>query len=123
MSGEMLWRAYEVTTNVVGQLMDIVSAIRYEIGQESNLISFSDHVKTRFRDWIFEKNAGSSHFSEEQMDWLRMLRDSIATSASVDKDDLELTLFDDKGGLAKFYTLFGARYEEVLAEMNLALVA
>lgn len=124
LSGEMLWRAYEVKQqNVVGQLMDIVSAIRYEIGQESNLISFSDHVKARFRDWIFEKNAGNSHFSEEQMEWLRMLRDNIAVNASVEKDDLELTPFDDKGGLAKFYALFGAKYEEALVEMNLALVA
>lgn len=124
LSGSMLWRAYEVQQqSVVSQLMDIISIIRFEIGKEDTLISFADHVKAKFRDWIFEKNAGSEHFTEEQMEWLRMLRDSIAVSASVSTEDLELTPFDDKGGLAKFYELFKDQYETVLSEMNLALVA
>ncbi|MEG1660807.1 MAG: type I restriction-modification enzyme R subunit C-terminal domain-containing protein [Raoultibacter sp.] len=124
LSGSMLWRAYEVQQqNVVSQLMDIISIIRFEIGKESKLISFADHVRAKFRDWIFEKNAGSDHFTDEQMEWLRMLRDSIVVSASVTTEDLELTPFDDKGGLAKFYELFKGQYETVLSEINLALVA
>ena len=34
-----------------------------------------------------------------------------------------LTLFDRKGGLGKFYDVFGDSYEAILQEMNMELVA
>lgn len=130
LNNEMLWSAYSIkkgqyvdNKSVVNKLVDIISLIRFEMDKESPLVSFADHVRTRFRDWIFAKNAGNVHFTEEQMEWLRMVRDHIAVSASISTDDLELTPFAEQGGLAKFYVVFGDRYEEILNEMNLALVA
>ena len=61
--------------------------------------------------------------TEEQMDWLRLIKDHIAVSLSIETDDLELNPFDRKGGLGRFYELFGDEYEEILAEMNIELVA
>jgi type I restriction enzyme R subunit len=52
-----------------------------------------------------------------------MIRDHIATSLSVSKDDLDLDPFGENGGLGKFYQLFGAKYEDILKEINVALVA
>ena len=57
------------------------------------------------------------------MEWLRMIRDHIAISAHINAEDLDLTPFDKKGGLGKFYQLFGDEYEQILEEMNYALVA
>lgn len=126
----MVWHAYEVlgapmTTgkNAVTKLMDIVSIVRYELGQEKVLRPFDAGVAERFKTWVFQENAGDVHFSEEQMDWLRMLRDHIATSGSVQAADLDLSPFGEKGGLGKFYVLFGGRYEQVLNDMNYALIA
>lgn len=130
LSCDMVWHAYEVAgvpiasaRSTVGKLMDIISVIRYELGQEKVLRPFEASVAERFKNWVFLKNAGHGQFTEEQMDWLRMIRDHIATSGSVSSDDLDLSPFGEKGGLGRFYVLFGGKYQEVLDDMNYALVA
>jgi type I restriction enzyme R subunit len=62
-------------------------------------------------------------FTEEQMNWLHMLRDHIAASMSVSPEHLDLSPFDSRGGLGKFYEVFGSDYETILNEMNYALIA
>ena len=44
-------------------------------------------------------------------------------SLSIETEDLELSPFDRKGGLGRFYDVFGEQYEEILMEMNVELVA
>ena len=73
--------------------------------------------------WTLKKNAGDIHFTEEQMEWLRMIKEHIVTSLSIIPDDLDLSPFDRKGGLGKFYDVFGDEYEAILEEMNEELVA
>jgi type I restriction enzyme R subunit len=126
---EKLWLAYSIRCpekvrdkSVVNKLADIVSLIRFQLGQTSELSLFSDAVNLRFRDWTLAKNAGHIHFSDEQLEWLRMIRNHIATSMSITIDDLDYTPFDSKGGRGKFYQLFGSNYENVLTEMNYALL-
>jgi hypothetical protein len=38
-------------------------------------------------------------------------------------EDLDLSPFDRRGGLGRFYEVFGEDYERVLMELNLELVA
>ena len=57
------------------------------------------------------------------MEWLRLIKDHIAVSLSVEPEDLELSPFDRRGGLGRFYEVFGAHYEDILREMNVELVA
>ena len=73
--------------------------------------------------WTLRRNAGPVHFTDEQMEWLYLIRDHIASSLSIEPDDLDLSPFDHKGGLGRFYEVFGERYEEILKEMNIELVA
>ena len=47
----------------------------------------------------------------------------IASSLSIEPNDLELNPFDRKGGLGRFYEVFGEAYEKILDEMNIELVA
>jgi type I restriction enzyme R subunit len=63
------------------------------------------------------------HFTDEQMEWLRLIKDHIAVSLSIEPQDLDLSPFDRKGGLGRFYDVFGAEYEKILWEMNVELVA
>ena len=79
-------------------------------------------VNYNFMRWTLVKNAGSVHFTDEQMRWLRLIRDHIASSLSVIPDDLDLSPFDKLGGLGRFYELFGDSYEAILSDMNAALV-
>ena len=47
----------------------------------------------------------------------------IAVSLSIEPEDLDLSPFDRKGGLGRFYDVFGDQYESILQEMNMELVA
>jgi type I restriction enzyme R subunit len=51
---------------------------------------FADTVRKNFQTWIMQHHAGGADkFNEEQMNWLRMLRDHIAHSCHVDRNDLD----------------------------------
>ena len=52
-----------------------------------------------------------------------MIRDHLASSIAIERDDLELAPFDAHGGLGKMYALFGDGMDAVMAEMNEALAA
>ena len=57
------------------------------------------------------------------MDWLRMIRDHVTTSFHLDRDDLDMAPFDARGGMGQMYKLFGDQMDEVIDELNGALVA
>lgn len=126
---ERLWNCYaikqpaKVKRGATAQLTDLVSLIRFELGHSGTLIPFAETVDYNFQQWVFRRNAGPVHFTDEQMEWLRLIKDHIALSLSIERDDLELYPFDRKGGLGKFFEVFGAQYEAVLREMNIELVA
>jgi type I restriction enzyme R subunit len=130
LSVERLWSAYTIVRKndvkaktPIDKLVDIVSLIRFELGYAVELKPYSVIVDFNFKKWVFSKNAGHSQFTDGQMVWLRWIKEFIAESLTINKDDLELTPFIDHGGLIKFYELFGDRYEALLDEMNLALAA
>ena len=126
---ERLWDCYaikkpdKVKRGTIAQLTDLISIIRFEMGYSDNLAPFADKVNYNFMQWTFKRNAGNIQFTEEQMEWLRLIKDHIAISLSILPEDLDLTPFDRKGGLLGFYDSFGDNYEEILNEMNTELVA
>ena len=126
---ERLWDCYaikkpeKVKRGTVAQLTDLISMIRFEMGYADNLSPFADRVNYNFMQWTLRRNAGNVHFTEEQMEWLRLIKDHIAVSLSIEPEDLDLSPFDRKGGLGRFYDVFGEQYEAVLMEMNIELVA
>lgn len=102
----------------------LVSIIRKAMGVDEWLTSYETTVDRNFQQWIFKKNAGQHNkFSEEQMQWLRMIKDYVAASFHIDKDDFDLSPFNAAGGLGKFYALFKEEYEVLLDELNEALAA
>ena len=126
---ERLWDCYaikkpdKVKKGVMAQLTDLISIIRFEMGYTDQLSPFADQVNYNFMKWTLRRNAGAVHFTEVQMEWLRLIKDHIASSLSILPEDLDLTPFDKKGGLLGFYEAFGEQYEEILEEMNIELVA
>lgn len=125
---ERLWDCYyikftnKVKRGTVAQLTDLISIIRFEIGATDELTSFADRVNANFKEWTFRKNAGYSQFTEEQMEWLRLIKDHIISSLSILDEDLDYTPFGHKGGLLGFYEAFGDNYKNILNEMNVELV-
>jgi type I restriction enzyme R subunit len=128
---ERLWSAYArvQTSQVKGanskrQLTDLIALVRFAIGLDAELKPFSEQVDKRFQEWIFRHNAQrTTAFSAEQTEWLRMIKDHIASSCSISRDDFDYAEFADKGGLQKVWTVFGKQLDELMTEMNEELVA
>lgn len=126
---ERLWDCYaikqpdKVKKGTLAQLTDLISIIRFQMGYTDTLSPFADRVNYNFKQWTFRRNTGAVHFTAEQMEWLRLIKEHIITSLSILPEDLEYTPFDSKGGLGGFYRVFGEKYQEILDEMNEELVA
>ena len=128
---ERLWSAYARVqasqvkgANTKRQLTDLISLIRFAIGQENELKPYSDEVDKRFADWIWRHNAQRANaFTPEQTEWLRMMKDHIANSCSIQRDDFDYAQLADKGGLQKAWGLFGNQLDDLIKEMNEELVA
>ena len=123
-----IWRAYEQLEKVNGQpkneLMALVALIRKLIGNDATLTAYDKTVDKNFQDWVFQKQAGAAtKFTELQMQWLRMIKDYIASSFHVEADDFELDPFNKQGGLGKMWQLFGEQTNEIINELNEVLAA
>ena len=124
-----VWRAYEHLDDYKGgsplsELTALVALVRRVCGLDEALTRHSDRVRRNFQTWVLNRHAGAGEkFSEEQMAWLRMIRDHLATSFTIERDDLEMAPFDARGGLGRMYALFGDRMDDVMSEMNQALAA
>jgi len=133
---EQVWNAYQrVKPNLVNlpagrqgrtpqrMLTDIITLIRFELRFDETLEPYSEVVNRRFKEWVFKRNAGPVQFNDEQMNWLRMIKDHIVSSVRIEVEDFDRTPFDGEGGLGKFYKLFGSEYEKLLDELNKELAA
>jgi type I restriction enzyme R subunit len=127
---DMIWRAYEVLDQAkVKQrsaerlTTDLVSLVRYAIHREDRLVPFADRVEERFKNWLAQQETAGARFTVEQMEWLHAIKDHVAASYGIEKDDFDYDPFVRKGGLWKVHELFGERLEPMLVELNEALVA
>ena len=124
-----VWQAYSLLDEYKGsqpasELTALVALIRRVCGIDATLSPYSETVRRNFQNWIMTHHSGSGEkFNEEQMDWLRMIRDHIVTSFHLGRDDLDMAPFDGKGGMGQMYKLFGDRMDDVIDELNEVLAA
>ena len=57
------------------------------------------------------------------MQWLRMIKNNIASGIHIDADDLDCTPIDAEGGKRKMFLLFGDKMNETINELYEALGA
>lgn len=118
-----VWSAYERLETASGQpkneLVALVSLIRRVCGIDKTLTPFDTTVDRNFQNWVFRRHAGTPHkFTDEQMTWLRMIKDHIASSIHIDIDDLDYTPFSEHGGRGRMWELFGEGMQDIVDEMN-----
>lgn len=128
---EKLWSAYSRIKpnqtkgqNQKRQLTDIIALVKFAAGLDDELRPFAEQVDAKFKQWIFRHNAQrKTSFTQDQTEWLRLIKDHIAASAGIDRDDFDYNPFADKGGLQKAWGLFENELDTVINEMNQELVA
>ena len=92
--------------------------------QLTELKAFDKTIDENFKNWIFKQNAGKhNRFTNEQMDWLRMIKDHVVSSYHIELDDLDYTPFDSQGGRGKMFQLFGNEMNDIINELNEVLAA
>jgi len=106
-----------------GRFADLVSLVRFSLEQQPMLKPFAESVHERFNEWLTDKAKAGTTFTHEQIAWLKLIRDHIATSLSIETDDLELSPFNQQGGLGKAHQLFGDQLPKLLDELNTVLSA
>jgi type I restriction enzyme R subunit len=127
---DRLWDAFAVTApgkvqgrSQVGRFADLVALVRFALDQQPVLAPFADSVSERFKKWLTVKADRGIVFTSEQLAWLDLICDHIATSLSIEPEDLEYSPFNQQGGLGKAHQLFGEELTALLDELNEVLAA
>ena len=127
---ERLWRAYETLdrpkikgASAKRLLVDLVSLVRFALHQKSELVPYSETVHERFERWIAEQRTRGRSFTDEQVRWLEMIRNHVATSLEMQIDDFGYTPFAEQGGLGRAAQVFGPGLRGIIQELNEALAA
>jgi type I restriction enzyme R subunit len=127
---DVLWRAYETldkdrVRGASGQrlLTDIVSLVKFALRQDDELVPFGEQVRQRYQNWVAQQDNRGRRFTEQQLRWLTMIRDHVATSLEITLDDFEAVPFVGEGGLGRARQVFGTELGPILRELNEVLAA
>lgn len=126
---ERIWHAFEVVAPEKvkakgGQhLVDLIALVRHAIDPDSILVPVEQRVNERYAAWLAELEASGRMFTADERKWLDAIRDHIATSLRIERDDLADVPFNQMGGLGAAAKLFGEKLEAILDELNERLAA
>jgi type I restriction enzyme, R subunit len=126
---EALWRAYETldAAKVRGSggrmLTDVVTLVRYAIRADDELAPYRERVEERYAAWLAAQEADGRRFTAGQRQWLAAIKDHVAASLTIGRDDFDYAPFAQRGGLGRVYQLFGAELDGLLEELNEVLAA
>ena len=124
---EALWKAYETldASKVRGSgqrvATDLVSLVRYTLGEADELVAYPDLVDERFEAWLLQQSNAGRTFTPDQSAFLVRIKDRIATTLGITPADLTAPPFSTQGGLGKARQLFGTDLNALLTELTQAL--
>lgn len=106
------------------QLTEVVSLVRFALGQAIVLEPFGAVVEQRFNLWMGREKRAGREYTPEQEDWLRAIASFIAANAEIAPSDFqEAPSLADKGGILNARALFGTGLNDMLDDLQGALVA
>lgn len=127
---DSVWEAYkrleEAKVKDAGPhklLTNIVSLIRYAIGEMPVLEPFPQVVERRFKEWLSSQEQAGRTFTPEQREWLVMIKNYIAASMRFEMEAFELSPFSEKGGVYKAAEIFSDKLMSIIEELNAFLAA
>jgi len=130
MDESTLWQAYAALDQkkVKGAsrqriLTDLVSLVRFAMHQDNELVPYPERVAANFKAWLAQQQVAGRDFSAEQRWWLEKIAEHIAASLGIAVEDFDYAPFNQQGGLARVFQLFGTGLSSVMEELNRELVA
>jgi type I restriction enzyme R subunit len=112
---QVLWTYYEDLGTAVHRsngeagVPDLISLIRYELGVDDELRPYRDTVEARFEAWLLKQRQSGADFTEEQMWWLRAIRDVVVNEVGISAQEFNLEPFRGRGGGRGFAAAFAGR--------------
>jgi len=128
-SRERLWTAYEALESGRGyrtggkRLTDVISLVKHAIDPGEPLKPFAAAVQERYERWLADQEAARASFTPEQKQWLDAIKDHIATSLRIEREDFELGELQRLGGLGRVYRVFGEDLTKIMDDLNERLAA
>jgi len=128
-SPDEIWNAYYRIDNTKVKPLgnqknpaNLISLTQFAIGKIDTLEPFSDKVDTKFNEWLDANHKNGKTFTEEEMEWLKMMKNFIASFLEISMISFNEPPFVNKGGAAKAYNIFGPDLNRILYELNEKLV-
>ena len=127
---DLLWNAY-IAIEVDGPrppathrtLTDLVSLIRFTLGEDDELVPYAERVQERYAGWLLQQEQDGAAFSPVERWWLDRIVQVIAASAGIDPADLDNPPFIENGGTDGAIRDLGDRAAVLLDELNNELTA
>jgi type I restriction enzyme R subunit len=127
---DVIWAAYEaLETGRVRRsnrhtLTDLVSLMRFTIGEDDELVPYAERVRERYAAWLTQQEQAGARFSETERWWLDRMVEVVASSAGITPGDLDQAPFSERGGAdGALRDLGDVRVAELLDELNKELPA
>jgi len=127
---DTIWDAY-VALDVRGHkpngtrrtLTDLVSLIRFTIGEDDRLVPYAERVQSKYESWLAQQEQGGTTFSARERWWLDRMVQVIASSAGISPADLDNPPFVENGGTDGALRDLGGGAAALIADLNKELTA
>jgi type I restriction enzyme R subunit len=126
---DVLWNAYlaleptKVRKSAVHTTTDLVSLVRFTLGQMNELVPYAQLVEERYAGWLLQQENRGVKFTDNQKWWLDRIKDAISQSAHFDIKDLEMSPFTERGGTDGVLADLGSSVTVLIESMNMELAS
>lgn len=127
---DIIWNAYVALdtepappTSSHRTLTDLVSLIRFTVGEDETLVPYADKVRQRYAAWLAQQEQAGVIFADRERWWLDRIADVVAVSAGIDTAALDGSPFTENGGTDGAIRDLGDRAAALIDELNSELTA
>jgi type I restriction enzyme R subunit len=126
---DLIWSAYEaVEIDRVHHadrhtVTDLVSLVRFTLGEDDELVPYADKVRERYGTWLAQQEQAGVRFTGHQRWWLDKIAEVIATAAGFSADELDNAPFVERGGIDGAVRDLGPEAASYLQQLNQELTS
>lgn len=126
---DVIWAAYEsIATGRVRRstrhtLTDLVSLMRFTIGEDDELVPYAERVRERYAAWLIQQEQAGVRFSDIERWWLDRMVETVVSSAGITLEDLDRDPFTERGGADGAFRDLGGNAANLIENLNSELTA